>query len=142
MEGSWVKRTFLALKSSRSRDLPSGLRVVFEGLTEQEAGELLVNFLEQIFEYLLQSGNPADDIMHEIEQLQTPAKDSIRTAYDQIIMQGRAEGFRENNFAVFRKGCAMGLSLNDLMTLTGVPEETAQAWFDLLRSNPDAELPK
>ena len=80
-----------------------------------------------------------------IDKLDTPAREKIRSAYDQIRYEGRQEGREEGRqktaFQTFKKGLSMGLPLADLITLTEVSEETAQAWYALLQADPEAEWP-
>ena len=88
-----------------------------------------------------------------IDKLDTPAREKIRSAYDQIRYEGREEGRKEGKeegreegrqktaFQTFKKGLSMGLPLADLITLTEVSEETAQAWYALLQADPEAEWP-
>ncbi|GAB4419231.1 MAG: Rpn family recombination-promoting nuclease/putative transposase [Bacteroidia bacterium] len=155
MDGSWVKRAFLALKASREQPAFEGLQLVFTGLTEAEAEHIQVDFFHVLVVYLLQSRKPEEriDIMRAIDDLDFPVRDKIRTAYDQLIYmgmeegmkkgreEGREEGFQKAAFQTFRKGVSMRLPLADLITLTAVSEATAQAWFALLQADPEAEWP-
>lgn len=84
--------------------------------------------------------------MRAINKIDSPAREKVRSAYDQVISWGKREGREEerlhNHFQVFKKGLQKGFSLQDLMDLTEVQEETALTWYALLKDNPDAELPK
>lgn len=158
MDGSWVKRAFLALKATRNRKSSEGVRIVFHGLHEREVNELLSNFIDLVFVYLLQSGMPKEIIMRAIEKVDSPAKEKVLTAYDQILREGmekgkekwlevgmqkgRTEERMRKNFQVFKKGIPLGLSLASLMELTEVDEKTAKTWTKLLKANPEADLLK
>lgn len=158
MEGSWVKRAFLALKASKRKPTIEGVSVIFRGLTEQEVNELFSNYIHRIFVYLLQSQISKDIIMRAIDRVDSPAKEQVLTAYDQILLKGKEEGIKvgleqglekgrleeraKKNFQVFKKGIPLGLSLSDLMELTDVNEKTARAWLKLLKANSKAELPE
>ncbi len=161
MDGSWAKRAFLALKASRNRDAVEGLQFVFMGLSEEEVHHILSDFIDLIVVYLLQADNKEEKIMRALNKIESPAKEKVMSAYDQILNRGRKEGiekgraegmekgreegiekgFMKAAFSTFKKGVSMGLAVDDLITLTGVSRETARAWQALLKENPDAELP-
>ena len=96
--------------------------------------------------YLLKTGNKIDQIMSAINSINSPAREKIRSACDQILQMGKEKGIQEErlrkNFQVFRKGIQPGMSVHELALLTEVDEETAQSWYALLSENPDTELPK
>jgi predicted transposase/invertase (TIGR01784 family) len=153
MEGTWAKRAFLALKASQWKKTMEGLQLVFAGITEWEVENSLVDFFHVVVVYLLQSGDKQaskEEIMRAINKIASPARDKVRSAYDQVISWGMEEGMEKGreeerinkSFQVFKKGIPMGLSVADLITLTEVSEETAISWYAMLKENPDAELPK
>lgn len=142
MDGSWVKRAFLALKAVKRKPTLKGLSVIFQGLTEQEVNELFSNYIHRIFVYLLQSKISKDIIMRAIDKVDSPAKEQVLTAYDQILQEGEAKGLKvgieqgmekgrleeraKKNFQVFKKGIPLGLSISDLIELTDVDEKNSQ----------------
>jgi flagellar biosynthesis/type III secretory pathway protein FliH len=91
------------------------------------------------------------------DKLHSPAREKIRSAYDLILHEGREEGREEGleegmekgmekgfwkaAFQTFKNGLAMGMQLADLIKLIGISAETAQAWYELLQANPEAEWP-
>ena len=162
MGGSWIKRAFLALNNSRKGNSLEALAVVFKDLTDVELHHILLDFINSVIVYLLKTGNKIDQIMSAINSINSPAREKIRSAYDQILQMGKEKGIREGiekgiqegmekgileerlrkNFQVFRKGIQLGMSVAELVLLTEVDEETAQSWYALLSENPEAELPK
>ncbi len=169
MDGSWAKRAFLALKASRNRNAVEGLQFVFMGLSEEEVHHILSDFIDLIVVYLLQADNKEEKIMRALNKIESPAKEKVMSAYDQILNRGRKEGierglaegiekgiekgreegiekgiekgFMKAAFSTFKNGAAMGLSADDLITLTGVNKETASTWQAILKENPEADLP-
>ena len=150
MNGTWAKRAFLALKASRRKKTMEGLHLVFSGLTEQEVQHGLFDFFDVVVVYLLQSGNPQEqtqeEIMRAINKIDSPAREKVLSTYDQVINWGIQEGVekgrKEERFQVFKNGVPMGMTAAQLITLTGVSEETARTWYALLLENPEAELPE
>ncbi len=80
--------------------------------------------------------------MKTISQTKPQVKDRVLSVYDQLIQEGIEKGMQKAAFETFKKGMAKDLSINDLMDLTGVNHETATYWVNLLKENPEAELPE
>ncbi|MDP5170856.1 MAG: Rpn family recombination-promoting nuclease/putative transposase [Bacteroidia bacterium] len=140
MENNWVKNSFMALKLSRHKAIVSRMNDIFWGLDFSETNELSSRIIQRIILYLFQVSDIKQDPNKVFENLDDSLKRKAMTIYDRAIQEGVTKGIEQGKemgkeignedalFKVFKNGLDKGMSIADLISLTGITMEKALAW--------------
>ena len=162
MEGTWIKRVFLALKESRQQRAYSWLKDLLDGLDLTMENHRSTTFVQWIIVYLFKTGSSKEEFMKAMNQLNTPQRKQTLSLYDQLLMEGEEKGIQKGlqkgiqkgiqtgiqrgsllaQFQAFKNGLNMGQEPDSIALLIGIEPSLAAEWEALLRNDPNAELPE